>query len=167
MVPEPRSSDHPTTTSDPKPPPVRQPDPELGLLAKVIAVPLAPFVALWEGGRALVTQAFPAGARAVRRILSAGARQIAQAFRRLGSVLLVPFQAAVGAGRWIVSTVGAWGRSLGRAALTLARLVRAAASWTWTRATMPLLAVARLLGHAGQAVGRPVAALARRVGLAL
>ncbi|HEX2782134.1 MAG TPA: hypothetical protein VHN36_01015, partial [Ilumatobacteraceae bacterium] len=115
--------DHPTTTGTPESPSVVQPDPELGLLAKIIAVPLAPFVVVWEGGKALVTKAIPAGAKAVGKLLLAGGRRIAAAVRRVGSLLLVPFRALVGAGRRVVATVGSLSRRLGRGVVALARRV--------------------------------------------
>jgi hypothetical protein len=62
MTPDPRDLDHPTTTGAPETTSPVQPDPEVGLLAKIIAVPLAPFVGVWEGGKALVTKAIPAAA---------------------------------------------------------------------------------------------------------
>jgi hypothetical protein len=98
MTPDPQDLDHPTTSRAPQTPSVVQPDPELGLLAKIIAVPLAPFVVVWEGGKALVTKAIPAGARAVGKLLLAGGRRVAMAVRRVGSLLLVPFRSLVGAG---------------------------------------------------------------------
>lgn len=163
MTPDPQDLDHPTTTGAPKAPSVVRPEPELGLLAKLIAVPLAPFVALWDGGRALVTRAIPAGAKAVGMLLSAGRRRVARAIRRLGSLLLVPFRALVGAGRGVAATVGSWGRSLGRGVLAFALRVASAARRMWSSLTRPLLAVARRLGQLGRAIGRRVAALARRV----
>src|SRR5690606_25726355 len=63
----------------------------LGLVGRVLAVPLAPFVALWEGARALVTRLLPAVERRILALLE-----------RLVTVLLRPLRAV---GRLVAAVV--------------------------------------------------------------
>ena len=54
----------------------------LGLGAKILAVPLAPFVAAWEGGRALFTDVIPSVVVAVGGALAAVWRPISDVLLR-------------------------------------------------------------------------------------
>ena len=58
-----------------------------GVLANVLAVPLAPFVALWEAGRVLCTRAIPA-------LVAAIARAVTGAWPRAWQVMTAPLRAA-------------------------------------------------------------------------
>ena len=96
-------------------PPAAEHDGELTLLAKVLAVPLAPFVAVWEGVRALFTQVLPRLGRAVL-----------QAFRALGGVVSAPWRLVARAVRRIARAVSAAIAGCGRVLAAVGRAVQGA-----------------------------------------
>ena len=70
--------------------------PDLGALAKILVLPLAPFVMAWDGARVLVTRTLPAVIRTTRRLLST-----------LGSMALAPFRVALRFARGLASRLRA------------------------------------------------------------
>ena len=90
----------------------------LGPLARLIAVPLAPFVALWEGGRALVTQVVPAALRGVGALAAVLGRLLLAPVRAVGGLLAGAWRAVMRPVRWLAVGVrgcsGGWPSSVGR-----------------------------------------------------
>lgn len=128
---------------------------ELGRLGRILAIPLVPFVALWEalnagargvssGARCLASAGASVG-RFVGRIVSAAARSVVLSFR---------------AGYSVVVRFGRWART--------------ALAWGWGSVLAAASPIARLVAVGARAIVRPVRVLwqglvymARRVGVVL
>lgn len=129
---------------------------DVGPLAKALAIPLAPFVAGWEGGRAFVTRTLPWAAGILGRTL-------APVVRGIGKVASLIGRGAA----WV------W-RAAWRPFVVVASALLSALRWLgrpFRLLLSRLLAVARIaakaLASSMRHLGRVVVALLRRVGVSV
>ena len=142
-------------------------DPELGVLAKVIAIPLTPFVAIWEGARAVVTGAIPAMVRRYTALLRRVGLAFGNVLRRLGRLVIAPSRA-------LIRVVAAAARRVIAVVVSVARQARELARGAVRSVATPVVHLLRLVARQVQAlarfgadrfrvVGRAAAGLLRRL----